>query len=97
MIFCELRDIRVGYNISINIAPSFLLEDYLSFIPVKHSYFIKPGSNVTNKNKLIVSSFSKWYNHGHFEFALHSHGCFFQQNKTIFRIKSLKTVGLFAD
>src|SRR5690242_5181105 len=49
----DLGYIRVRNDIAIYITPSFLLVNNLFFIPVIHSYFIKTGRIIADKNELV--------------------------------------------
>ena len=55
--FGEAGLISVGDNIAIHITPFILFEDNLLFIPVEHTNFIKTACLITDKNKLIKTSF----------------------------------------
>jgi hypothetical protein len=92
----EFGDIGVRDDIAIYIAPLFLLENDLPFVPVVHPYFIKAGSIVADEYKLVPAALCEWHDYGHFVFAFHGNGCFLEKNEPIVGINIFEAIYLFA-
>lgn len=69
----ELGYVGVHDDVSIYLAPFFLTEYDLSFLPVVHPYFIEAGAVFADEYELVPTALCKGYNDGHFKFAFHGH------------------------